>query len=144
MNTTDPTTWNYPVIVGVVGPSMNISSVVRELTDDERAKLEDYRKICSDARNRFKLFTILQRNYAQWSNYIQSLLKPGEDLSPDEMVELDRLLLNFLSSAKSVLDHFRQHWTQAHRSTPKNDAFKEFIRKLEQGSWAFRLLPRSS
>ena len=132
----DPTTWTYPVIAAIAGPGMRITGI-RELTVDEVSKVKEYAKVCSAARNRFKLFAILQKNYSQWREYIQSLLKPGDDLDDDQMVELDRLQLNFLSSAKSLLDHFRQEWTQKHRKTPKEKEFNIFIQRLEKVSWAF-------
>lgn len=53
------------------------------------------------------------------------------------MVELDRLLLNYLSAAKSLLDHFRQHWIQHYRRTENEADFKNYIAKLEKESWAF-------
>lgn len=110
---------------------------VRELTSEEESKVSEYAKVSSAARNRFKLFTILQRNFKEWEDYIRSLLVPDGDLKTDEMVELDRLQLNFLSAAKSLLDHFRQHWIQKHRKSPREATFSDFIMKLEEGCWAF-------
>lgn len=127
---------DFPILVGITNPGTNIH-VVRPLTDDEKRKLTEYTKVLAIARSRFKLFAILRGNYKQWADYITSLLKPGGDLTDSEMIELDRLLLNFLSSAKSVLEHFKQHWTQAHRNTPREKEFKTYVEKLESGSWAF-------
>jgi len=132
----DPESWNYPVLAGITGPGMHITGI-RELTTNEVAKVDEYATVWSDARSRFKLFTILQRNYRQWKDYIQSLLVPDGDLDDDQMVELDRLQLNFLSAAKSLLDHFKTHWTQKHRNTPRDKAFVDFIHKLEDVCWAF-------
>ncbi|WP_218280050.1 hypothetical protein [Verrucomicrobium spinosum] len=110
---------------------------VRELSDAEQAKIEEYTKVGAHARNRFKLFAILRRNYEQWGNYVRSLLTPTKDLVEDEMLELDRLLLNFQSSAKSVIDHFRQDWIQVHRGSPDEVKFQECLQHLESSSWAF-------
>jgi len=133
---TDPQKWKLPVLAVVTGPGINIHAV-RELSESEQAKLAEFTALVASARNRFKLFTILKKNYSEWWEYTRSLLSPGDNLEPDEMLELDRLMLNYLSSAKSLLDHFKQHWTQAHRNTDREAEFMKFIGKLEQGCWAF-------
>ena len=132
----DPRQWNPPILVGVVGPGMNVQGI-REITEAEQAKIEEHKKLAVKARNRFKLFAILRRNYDEWWNYTRSLLAPTDSLTQDEMVELDRLLLNYLSAAKSLLDHFRQHWMQSYRRTENEADFKNYIDKLENESWAF-------
>jgi len=132
----DPTKWKFPVLASITDPGFHLSGI-RELTEDEQEKLAEYTKIAASARNRFKLFMILKKNYSEWWDYTRSLLSPNDNLEPDEMVELDRLMLNFLSSAKSVLDQFKQHWTQAYRGTGKENDFKNYIKKLEDGCWAF-------
>jgi hypothetical protein len=132
----DPNKWKLPVLAVVTGPGINIHGI-RELSEEEQNKLAAYTKLAASARNRFKLFTILKRNYSEWWKYTRSLLSPGDDLEPDEMLELDRLMLNFLSSAKSVLDHFKQEWIQAFRKTDKEEDFMKFLKRLEDGCWAF-------
>ena len=132
----DPNKWKLPVLAAVTGPNFNIHGI-RELSSEEQRKLEEYTKLTAQARSRFKLFTILQKNYREWWGYTRSLLTPGDNLESDEMLELDRLMLNFLSSAKSVIDHFRQEWIQAFRKTEKEALFAAYIKKLEDGCWAF-------
>ena len=132
----DPANWKYPALVGVTGPGIHVIPV-RELTEEEVSKVADYATTSSDAKARFKLFTILSRNYAQWSDYIKSLLVAINGLEEEQTVELDRLQLNFHSAAKATLDHFKQHWTQKHRKTGRKKEFLEFIGKLENTSWAF-------
>jgi hypothetical protein len=46
----------------------------------------------------------LHRNYEEWWRYIQSLLRPVDGLSEPELLEIDRLLMNFMTAAKSVID----------------------------------------
>lgn len=132
----DPTKWKLPVLAVVTGPGIHIDAI-RELTEDEQDKLAEYTKIAASANNRFKLFAILSRNYEEWWNYTRSLLAAGGELVSDEMLELDRLLMNFLSSAKSVLEHFKQEWTQIYRKTEREGDFKIYIKKLEDNCWAF-------
>ena len=94
----DPTTWKFPVLAALSAP-FHIQGI-RELAEEEQVNTSEYTKIAADARNRFKLFTILTKNYQEWNTYTQSLFTPQEGLTGDEMTELDRLQLNFLSSAK--------------------------------------------
>lgn len=128
--------FKMPALAAVSEPGFNIH-IIREIPEDEQKKYQQFAKIAAEARNRFKLFAILNKNYSEWWNYTRSLLSPSGDLVEEEMLELDRLLLNFLSSTKSVLDHFRQHWIQAYRGTPQETEFPSFIEKIEAQSWAF-------
>lgn len=134
----DPKDWKFPILGGVISRDSNFHiEAIRELSEEEQKKIAEYTKKAAHARNRFKLFTILGRNYEQWWTYTRSLLTPGGELLEDEMLELDRLLLNFQSSAKSVIDHFRQDWIKKYRGTPEESQFQEFLQKLEDASWAF-------
>ena len=132
---TDPKTWEFPVLGGLIskGTAFNIVAL-RSLTADEQKKNEAYSQIAANARNRFKLFTILKGNYEQWWSYTRSLLVPAENLDDDEMVELDRLLLNFQSAAKSVIDQFRQEWIQQFRGKSQESQKGEEGGKAGKGS----------
>jgi hypothetical protein len=131
----DPTSWQFPVLAAVSAP-FHIQGI-RELSAEEQSKIDSFTKVSVDARNRFKLFTILQKNYDDWTKYIQSLFTQDDGFNEDEMVNLDRLQLNYLSSAKSLLDQFRQHWIQVYRNTDKASEYDEFLKTLENNSWAF-------
>ena len=132
----DPQTWKFPVLAAFSSAPWHIQGI-RELTLDEQVKLRQFIDIAVAARNRFKLFTILAKNYQQWEAYTQSLFTAKEGFTEDEMTELDRLQLNFFSSAKSLLDQFKQHWVHAHRKTERAKEYKAFIAGLEERSWAF-------
>lgn len=130
--------WKCPILAGSIFQGSNIHiEPIRELTSEEVVKLDQYTETATNARNRFKLFAILRRNYEQWLGYTRSLLQPGDNLDRDELLELDRLLLNFLSAAKSTLDHFRQDWIQTYRGTDREGGLQERLGKLESTSWAF-------
>lgn len=134
----DPKDWRFPVLGGVIAKQSNFHvEPVRELSEEEQEKIERFIKKAAHTRNRFKLFAILRRNYEQWWEFTRSLLTPGGDLVMDDMLELDRLLLNFQSAAKSAIDHFRQEWVQTYRGTPEEKRFQEFIERIEKTSWAF-------
>jgi hypothetical protein len=83
----DPTTWKFPVLAALSAP-FHIQGI-RELTEEEQVNTSEYTKIAADARNRFKLFTILTKNYQEWNTYTQSLFTRQEGLTGDEMTELD-------------------------------------------------------
>jgi hypothetical protein len=131
----DPANWSFPVIAGLTEPFHFHG--IREMTLEEVVKNDEYTRIVTRARNRFRLFSILSRNYADWNQYTRSLFTPNEGLTDNELVELDRLQMNFLSSARALLDHFRQHWIQAFRNTSKEKDYDNFIRSVEKKSWAF-------
>jgi len=128
-----------PALVGITIPHVQnpIPLLVRELTTEEIRELPEHKKVAITNRQRFTLFLIVKRNYAEWFQYTKSLLKPIDGLSDDEMTELDRLMLNFLSSARSLIDHFAQYYKQTHRNTPEGGKYSEYITKLETNCWAF-------
>jgi hypothetical protein len=128
-----------PALVGVLGsPGNNLKiHFVRELSDEEDRKVDAHTKVFVANTRRFKLYAILKRNYAEWSKYTTSLLRPQTGLTEDEMNELDRLLSNFLASARSLIDHFKQYHKQTFRRTPSEEKYAEFIGRLESQCWAF-------
>jgi hypothetical protein len=125
-----------PALVGIINPSP-VPNLVRELSQEEVDKLEVYTKVVTTNRKRFALFLIVKRNYAEWFQYTTTLLKPITGLTDDELSELDRLMLNFLSSARSLIDHFAQYYKQTHRNTSKEEKYSEYMAKLETHCWAF-------
>jgi hypothetical protein len=133
------TPFKCPALVGVVqqsGPNF-VPLLVREIGDAEDKEFAKHTKDLMVNRQRFSLFVIVKRNYAEWLQYTTGLLKPIDGLSDDELSELDRLMLNFLSSARSLIDHFGQYYKQSHRNTPEDEKYSEYISKLETHSWAF-------
>src|ERR1017187_421997 len=102
---------------------------IRELTDDEVLKYHEFTSIYAIARNRFLLFRILQGNYAEWEKFLLSC-KRRESSAIDEMVELDRLMLNLLTSARALIDHFTQYYVQTFRNTPAQNDFNTLIERL--------------
>jgi len=131
----DPTLWKFPVLAAL-SPPFHIQGI-RELSEEEQTRSAEYTEVAVDARNRFKLFTILRKNYQEWSDYTRSLFTQEEGFTDDEIAELDRLQLNYLSSAKSLIDQFRQHWVQSHRNTDREKEYNDFIGRLGRNSWAF-------
>lgn len=131
----DPSEWKLPVLLAF--PEVGIMHPIRELTDEEVKKLDDYTALAMKYRSRFELFKILNRNYEEWWRYIQSLLRPVNGLSEPELLEIDRLLMNYMTSAKSVIDQCQGYYKQEFRGTPEEDDLKNYIKKCEQKSWPF-------
>src|SRR6266446_7577346 len=101
-------------LAGYIG-QLNNFTVFRDLRDAEFAKHNQYTSVVAEARNRLKLFRILDHNFRQWSDYLNTLLstKPGDH--DEEMLHLDRLLLNYLTCAYTVREHFEVSFQQRFR-----------------------------
>jgi hypothetical protein len=109
---------------------------LRALTEEEHRLYTDFLAVAVKARNRFRMFKLLELNYRAWDSLIKALLRP-ETLHEDEMLELDRMLLNFLTSARALLDHFTQYYVQAHRGTAEENKFRDYLETLTTKKWAF-------
>lgn len=131
----DPAQWKLPVLMAF--PKVGVMHPIRELTDEEVTKLSDYTAQAMKYRSRFELFKILNRNYEEWWNYIQGLLLPVDGLSEPELLEIDRLLMNYMTAAKSVIDQCRRLYKQEFKGTPEEDDLNNYIAKCEQQSWPF-------
>ena len=129
--------WQLPALVGCKAEN-EVPVLIRAVTNEEMVRLHEISKRVSNLRTRFSLFAIVNRNYVEWANYVTSLLRPVGAFVESELVELDRHLTNFLSSAYALLCHFDNEWTRQFRRTPKRAEFKDFISRAETKSWAFR------
>ncbi len=116
---------------------MLVPFFVRTLSSSDVRALRKHTQTAIQNRKRFQLFLIVKRNYAEWLRYTLALLKPINGLSEDEQVELDRLLMNFLSSARALIDHFAQYHKQTFRKTADETKYADYLAKLEANSWAF-------
>jgi hypothetical protein len=117
------------------GPETNLTEI-RDLSEDEVIQYGKSMAVYAAARNRFRLFRIFHLNYKAWEGFVKATRKPGGALG-DEMLELDRLMLNFLTAAKALIDHFTQFYIQSHRKTPEENHFSELLDLLSGRSWAF-------
>ena len=52
----------------------------------------------------------MKRNYGEWERFIKTLKDPELRVKGDAMTELDRLMLNFLSSVNALFNHFKVHF----------------------------------
>jgi hypothetical protein len=110
----------------------------RDLETNEIADHERFTPIIAEARNRFNLFRILGQNYAEWKSYVDSLLNAKTTHDGDEMLQLDRLLLNYLTCAYTIQEHFKVSFQRRFRKDQaKQKEYSDFINGLCKVSWPF-------
>ena len=111
-------------------------SRVRPLTEDEITRDEEARPIFAEARERLKLFQILELNYKAWEGHLRSEMTPGKG-KQDGYLTLDQLMLNFLSTVYAITEHFRLSYRQRHKKDEsKLEELSSFVKKLQENSWA--------
>src|ERR1700751_2818786 len=89
--------------------------LVRDLTETEITDHAKYIPIIVEARNRLKLFKILQKNYWEWRRSLNSLPAPQTRKNEEEALELERLLLNYLKCAYTIREHFEVSFVRRFR-----------------------------
>ena len=113
-------------------------SDLRELTSDEVKLHSIYTPIVVEARNRLRLFKILAKNYDEWSAYIKRLLSADDIEHDDVQDELNRLILNYLTFAYTIREHFEVSYRQRFKKDVKKlEKYEAFIDRLCDKSWAF-------
>jgi len=111
---------------------------IRKLNEQEIENYKKFTPIIAEAHNRFKLFRILRDNFNEWIAYITSLLTSSPRNEENDWLQLDRLLLNYLTCAYTIQEHFMVSYRQRFRKDePKLKDYEDFIEKLCQTSWAF-------
>jgi hypothetical protein len=110
----------------------------RALEAKEIADHNKFTTIIAEARNRFNLFRILGQNYSEWKSYIESLLNAKMSHDGDEMLQLDRLLLNYLTCAYTIQEHFKVSFQRRFRkNAAKQKEYRDFLDGLCRASWPF-------
>lgn len=114
----------------------NFFSILRDLTVEEIQQNSEYKSIVADARERLKLFKILDHNYAEWNTYVTSLVSAPPGDRDDEMLHLDRLLLNYLTCAYTLRQHFEVLFKHRfHKGGPEQKAYVDFLDRLCATAW---------
>ena len=112
--------------------------LVRKLTEQEIDNYNKFQPIVAEAHNRFKLFRILRDNFNEWITYIGSLLTSSPRNEENDWQQLDRLLLNYLTCAYTIQEHFMVSYRQRFRKDePKLKDYEDFLNRVCQTSWAF-------
>ena len=111
---------------------------IRDLTDNELRSEANYKARFVEILSRFSLFRILEKNYQEWWSFTRKLLIPGNRDFEQDRLELNRLLMNYLSSAYSIVEHMEKSYTQRFRNdTEKSKKYRDFISRLENDSFAY-------
>jgi hypothetical protein len=75
---------------------------------------------------------MIKRNYGEWERFIKTLEDPELRVRGDAMTELDRLMLNFLSSVNALFNHFKVHFRRLAVADDSDKKFKDYVRNLEK------------
>lgn len=106
--------------------------IVRDLTAKEIAQNDRFMPLTGEAMERLVLFKILAHNYAEWRSHVTSLLS-GTPFGADsqEKMNLNRLLLNYLTCAYTIQEHFKVSLKQRFRAEPeKIKEYDSFMDRL--------------
>jgi hypothetical protein len=126
--------WRYPLYAAQKG---NNAVLLRSLSEDDLQNLQLHNKLYFDARDRFRLFEIMKRNYGEWERFIRTLEDPKLRVSGDAMTELDRLMLNFLSSVNALFNHFKVHFCRFAVGDNSKKKFDNYVRNLEKTNYTY-------
>lgn len=111
---------------------------VRDLTEEELLSHKSFILDFVEANNRLKLFKILDLNYKEWKNYISLLRKPGPRNWDADYLQLDRLMLNYLSAAYTLQMHFKVSFGRRFKKVPeKLKAYADFLNEMCRNYWEF-------
>jgi hypothetical protein len=111
---------------------------IRPLTTDELAYHDGARVTYCEAQSRFKLFRILELNYKAWDDFRQQLLQGGERDGTDPILKFDHLMLNLLTSAYAITEHFAASLKRRFRGeAARLDEYRAMVERLCAESWAF-------
>lgn len=111
--------------------------VVRDLSPEEAVAHQRYTPLVGAALERLVLFKALSLNYNEWKLYIDSLLSAQPLGDEDARLNVNRLLLNYLTCAYTIREHFQVSLKHRFRNDPaKLKEYDGFIERLCDGSWA--------
>jgi hypothetical protein len=124
--------------LGFYNQARRFFGTVRDLTKAEIDNHVAYAKVFAEARDRLRLFRILDHNFREWRSYLDSLLTT-QNIDSDKATEnIDRLLLNYLSCAYAIKKHFEVSLRQRFRKDSKKlKQYADFVNQLCLRSWAF-------
>jgi hypothetical protein len=110
----------------------------RDLSADELKQHALYKPVVAEAKNRLTLFRVLDENHREWAEYLTSLLHPGEVNDDAVVLELERLLLNYLACANHIRLHFEGSFQQRFRTDgAEQKKYKMLLEQLTQTAWVF-------
>lgn len=112
--------------------------IIRDLTPEELDIHDGHKKVVSEARNRLALFRMLETNYREFRAFVDQLLTASRPDQNNDGEELDRLLLNYLTFAYSIQQHFEVSFGKRFKKdTAANQRYDDFLNRLCTASWPF-------
>jgi hypothetical protein len=125
------------LLVGVL-PARHHYHRVRDLTADEVQKHHQFKTIVNEVSSRLKLFRFLETNYSEWSAYLKTLLSADHNDGRDEKDTLDRFLLNYLTCAYTIREHFKVSYRNRYRgNAAKLKEYDDFRAALSKQHFGF-------
>lgn len=115
--------------------------VIRDLTAEELETHKNHTKVVTEARNRLALFRMLERNYQDFRRFIDDLASLGHEDQGNDGEELDRLILNYLTFAYSIQQHFEVSFGRRFkRNQEEKDKYADFLDRLCDACWPFAFI----
>ena len=120
------------------GGGVQTAHDLRDLSAEELKQHALFKPVVAEAKNRLALFRVLDENYREWSDYLQTLLHPGSMDEEAVVLNLERLLLNYLTCAHHLRQHFETSFQQRFRTdSSEQKKYKMLLDGLTQSSWPF-------
>lgn len=127
--------------LGSFNQPRNAFAVLRDLTEEEEVDHTAFVKVFAEARNRLVLFKMLGKNYDEWSSYVSGLLTAEQRDHDESQNELNRLLLNYLTFAYTIWEHFEVSYRQRYKKDEaKLKHYDDFIDRFCSVCWAFAFI----
>lgn len=127
-----------PMILVAYNRKQQHFTFVRELHAKEVSSHAEYNKTFTEARSRLGLFRMLHRNFLQWRSLIDDLLNAKANEPEDTLEELNRLLLNYLTCAYTIREHFEVSFQHRYRKdNNRQGEFDAFLTSLCSQYWSF-------
>lgn len=121
-------------LAGMVGSNKPVE--LRPLTVNEIETDAKSRATVCEVRSRFKLFKIFEMNYNDWTAYQRRLLVPGAETN-DNLLMLDRLMFNFLTTAYALMEHFKGALRRGQKKNPDRiKQYEDMVNQLCSDTWA--------
>ena len=115
--------------------------VIRDLTAEELETHKGHTKVVTEARNRLALFRMLEKNYQEFRRFIDDLTSLGHKDQDTDGEELDRLILNYLTFAYSIQQHFEVSFGRRFKKDQKEkDKYADFLDRLCAVCWPFAFI----
>lgn len=127
--------------LGSFNQPRNSFDVLRDLSPEEELHHASFVRVCAEARSRLSLFNMLSKNYEEWTSYVSGLLTSVHRDHDETQNELNRLLLNYLTFAYTIREHFEVSYRHRYKKdSAKLKEYDAFIDRFCTACWAFAFI----